>query len=269
MARYERGYVKAHRLPADHWLEEKGQGLCWSIFMKLCQWANVEDDSPSSRLQLKRGQLATSSLELVEYFDIGRQRVRTVLARLEHKGSINQRANQHGTIITICNYDKHNPRPAPSQPTGQPEGNQRVTNDQPLTEELKNKRKKNVPSADALGPDLVDLGRRWLAFALAQTPTGAENANWTEIHFAVEIDKIIKNLSITIIQANELFDFIQSDHDFWAKNAISPFGLLKRSKNGLRKAENVMNAMRRNPVQKTRATGTNVVQIKPLTGGYE
>jgi hypothetical protein len=130
-------------------------------------------------------------------------------------------------------------------------------------------RKKNMPSADALGPDLVDLGKRWLAFALAQTPTGAENANWTEVHFAVEIGKIMKNLSITITQANELFDFIQGDHDFWAKNAISPSGLLKKSKNGLRKVENIMNAMRRNPVQKVRSAGTNVVQIKPLVGGYE
>lgn len=274
MARFDSGWVKVWRLHREHWLEK--DRFTKAVLMLLVEWANYQDSPPNSKIVLKRGQVATSAVELAKAFKIGRQRIRTSLKLLQDSSVINQSTNHLGTIITICNYEKYQATEkelTTPLTMEQPASNQPLTSCQPLIKELKKERikeKKSMPpSADAFGAEIFDLSKRWLEFALAQTPTGAENATWTHGHFAAEIDKVCRQLSITSIQAIEMFDFIQTDHDFWMKNAISPFGLLKKSKNGLRKAENIMNAMRRNPVQKTRSTGTNVVQIKPLVGGYE
>lgn len=164
MARFDEGWVKMYRLPRDHWMEEDGGGIAWAIFMKLISWANYQD-APKSKLKLKRGQLITSSVELAKCFGLGRQRVRTALAQLEQNGQINQLANHHGLIITICNYDKFqtNEKSLTSQlTTSQPPTNHQLTTNQPLSKEVNNKRTKEFKkgeeeTADAVTPPFDDL----------------------------------------------------------------------------------------------------------------
>lgn len=139
--RFDRGWVKSYRLPFDHWLSQ--DLFAKAVLDILVQWANIEDSPPNSKIQLKRGQVATSSLELSNGFGVGRQRVRGALAKLEHRGVINQQSNQHGTVITILKYDHYQPKKkeATNDPTiEQPTDNQRITNEQPLIKELKNLR---------------------------------------------------------------------------------------------------------------------------------
>jgi len=259
MPRYGEGWVKDWRLPEDHWLEE--DLLVWAIFKKLISWANYKDSAPNAAIILKRGQLVTSLGELADLKigsreKLGKQRVRTVLAKLQQRASINILTNTRGTIITICNYDKYQSDedlPTHASTTDQHTINTPSTNDQQLNKELKNKRKKErkkeetnstsgalvvLPSAE-----WVALGEKWFEFAKAEMPFKSIEGSWTPVAFGKELERVSRALSVTPMGIEMILSFIEKD-EFWRKNAISPFGLLKKGANGLRKIENIVAKMR-------------------------
>lgn len=71
-----------------------------------------------------------------------------------------------------------------------------------------------------------------------------ESAEWTVDRFACELESISKRTGLNLLGLSEVLKFIEKD-EFWRKNAISPFGLLKKSsKNDLRKIDNIITRMK-------------------------
>lgn len=147
MARFEGGWFKIYRkmLKLDRQANDFfGDGHCALIWIYLIGWANVQDSKckfGGKQITLTRGQLLTSVAELTKATGFGRQTIRRCLAYLEKNEKINQQTNQHGTLVTVINYETYQSKEeSPNQPT-----NQRPTNDQPLMEEVKNKRPKEPP----------------------------------------------------------------------------------------------------------------------------
>lgn len=156
VARFDSGWVKSYRLRYDHWLEE--DLLARSVLDVLVRWANYEDSPSNAKIILKRGQCATSAYELSKRFKLGRMRIRRVLELLQERSVINLHSNPHGTIVTICNYDRYqsNEKHPTNQATyDQPTGNLPPTYDQPINKELKQLRSEEVKNL--ISPETVPV----------------------------------------------------------------------------------------------------------------
>lgn len=98
-------------------------------------------------------------------------------------------------------------------------------------------------------PEDFSLGEAWLEFALKQR-NGKGYPSWTAEGFAETMAKIRARAELTPQMLREVFEFVQED-DFWRPNAISPAGLLTKSKNGLLKIDNLIAAVKGAPKYKT------------------
>lgn len=142
-----------------------------------------------------------------------------------------------------------------------PEQTPSPSNSPTLTLTLTQKKKSKPPSSPDAGsggppppkasPSDLALAERWKAHALAVLPKlKADVGKWAEsIRLMREKDGLSEQ------EVAEVFDFVRQD-DFWRPNAISPQSLRGRSKNGLRKIENVLVAMRKN---KPRSNGYRII----------
>jgi hypothetical protein len=84
-----------------------------------------------------------------------------------------------------------------------------------------------------------DLASRWLDFSTSMTPNGTSRyKTWNVQAFATHIKKAAEHLGRDREFMERVLAFIKAD-DFWSLNAISPEGLLKKSKNGLKKIDNI------------------------------
>ncbi len=122
----------------------------------------------------------------------------------------------------------------------------------PLTKTL-TKTPTNKIGADATPPPVVRvpkyddhdflLGGRWLEHAVGASNT-KPYPSWTQVKFAEEISKIKRLCSLSHEQLVAVFEFVRVD-DFWKPNALSPNGLIKKSKNNdRRKIDNIIAAMK-------------------------
>jgi hypothetical protein len=84
----------------------------------------------------------------------------------------------------------------------------------------------------------LDLGTQWLKFAVTHLPNRETDSKWTPDQFALELRKVANVANLTIADMHTILAFVKGD-TFWARNATSPFGLLKKGGNGLRKVENI------------------------------
>lgn len=71
------------------------------------------------RIQLKRGQLAHSIRFLAKRWDWSHSRVQRFLARLVTESMIESVTESQVTCVTICNYDKYQLHPAPTDTAGE------------------------------------------------------------------------------------------------------------------------------------------------------
>lgn len=95
-------------------------------------------------------------------------------------------------------------------------------------------------------PEVGDenLARLWLDFSISQF-RGLKVPTWCKLDAFVEgVAKTRRVVGLTPLQMEAVFDFIKKS-DFWSKNALSPSGLLKKSdRNGLRKIDNILMAIK-------------------------
>lgn len=128
------GFTKSYR---DKWrhpiFRDLLEASVWSWMCDTAVWEDTRINYCGQVISLSRGQLITSRSFISKGFRIGEQSIRTLLARMENDGMINQQPTSHGTIITICNYSKYQDyQPATNQPTNQP-----PTSPQPATNQNK------------------------------------------------------------------------------------------------------------------------------------
>lgn len=102
------------------------------------------------------------------------------------------------------------------------------------------KGRSGVQVMDLSDPEL-SLGTQWLQYAVHHYPTKVDDPKWTPAAFALELRKVANTIGLSIEQMSELCTWIASD-TFWCDKAASPYGLLKKGTNGMRKIENAMAA---------------------------
>jgi len=90
-----------------------------------------------------------------------------------------------------------------------------------------------------LSDDELALGTKWLKYAVHHYPAKVNDQKWTPDSFALELRKVATAIGYSVEQMSQLCDSIAGD-TFWCNKAASPFGLLKKSDNGLRKIENAI-----------------------------
>lgn len=133
--------------PRDH--------LTALVYLALASKANWCDSAaplPRQKVALKRGQLVLAQRQFADDLGIGRQQLRRCLDNLEKSGKINPQTNQHGSIITICNYDSLFLPKQEDQPTIQPTPNPRPTHAQPNQDkDTKRQRDKKTEDSSAGG----------------------------------------------------------------------------------------------------------------------
>ena len=237
----------------------------WRFLIMEAKWQDDVYSDGKVKIPLKRGQCVCSISHLEHHLNMSRSKTHFKLNSLRKLNAIETKVEQGITVITICNYDKYqcskNNHKTEVERTSNKSGTQFDTDVDP-SKELKTKKSKNqeikkeekeltVNPQPLVGgtrkrklPPLSDhdmnLASRWLAFAVEKLPT----IKATQDSFAIGIHKMKKALGFTDQQADALFQFVTED-DFWKTNAYSPCGLLAKSKNGLRKVDNILAKLRK------------------------
>lgn len=246
MARNENGWFLVTRkmfLPDCQNNEFFGDPALTLIWLQLISWANFKDGKGAGGEIVLRGQVLTSYSELGKTFGYGKQVVRRCLKYLVDNEKINTLTNTRGIVVTILNYDKYqDPKEEANTPT-----NTRPTRDQHATNTMINKvnkekkeKKENISLA-SLPAGQRDLATKWIEFHKRHSKVKTEP---NEEEYAKAIVRLEK-LGITTDSLTKALVFVEGD-DFWRPNALSLPKLLAISKtNGLRKIENILNAMER------------------------
>ena len=107
-----RGFFLLWRKIEDSGLEQDGDTL--AMFMYFTRKARVTDATVITRRQpvdLERGQLVTGIDSLVFDLKQSRGKIRRGLKLLENMGIIGRQTTPIGSIITVTNYDRYQPRP--------------------------------------------------------------------------------------------------------------------------------------------------------------
>ena len=183
------GFTKSYR---DKWthpiFRDMLEAAVWAWMCDRAVWEDTRINYCGQVISLSRGQLITSRSFISKGFRVGEQSIRTLLARMENDGMINQLPTSQGTIITICNYSKYQDlQPATNQPTnqpltsGQPAPNQ---NKKELKEDKKIKKERktllsNLSDADfeefwALYPNRQGKAAARIAYAKSRKETSHE-----------------------------------------------------------------------------------------------
>lgn len=140
MARFSNGWVKVHRRMFAY--NENFDFLTIGILTWLIGAANTQESKILWRgkpRMLSRGQVLTSIKELWgESTDYSPKQVRLRIQRLVDSGTISVESVTHGTIITICNYDKYQEK---GKTEGKPRENEGKTEVYYIEEEEKERRK--------------------------------------------------------------------------------------------------------------------------------
>ena len=142
------GWVKIHRKILEwQWFND---APTLQIFMFLLLNAN-HAEAKWRGFTIERGQLVTSEKILSQISrSLSRQKIRTILRRLERCETIKRKSTSEFSIITICNYDSYQVSEIDEQPTSnqrvtneQPTNNQRITNEQPTNNQRATTNKNN------------------------------------------------------------------------------------------------------------------------------
>lgn len=207
------------------------------VFLYLFSNANYLDGKTAPKNfnnPVVRGQLVTGLKVISEATGYTFQQIRSSLEWLICNKQITSKSTNKGRLITILDYDKFQSYEQAEQQTDFPEINKQITNKQQHHKNIRIKESKIYTPH----PFDLNLYTSWKSFAESNSTTSKPNEKtWCETFRKIRtIDKIPESKML------EVLEFVKTD-DFWNKKALSPVGLRTRSKNGLLKIENVINAM--------------------------
>lgn len=120
------------------------EAAVWAWLCDSAVWKDCRVNYNGEVVSLTRGQIITSRSYISKGFRLGEQSIRTLLARMERDGMINQHPTSRGTIITICNYDKYQ--------SSQPATNQPLTSTQPAPNQNKKEGKEGKEGNKGIPP---------------------------------------------------------------------------------------------------------------------
>jgi len=119
------GWVKLHRKLLE-W-EWYGDAHMVHLLVHLLLTA-AHEDRKYKGLTIKRGQVVTSKKKLSEALNMSETSVMRRLRRLEVDHFVDLKVDQHGTVITICNYDSYQSKQKVSGPLRGPKVEQAYNN---------------------------------------------------------------------------------------------------------------------------------------------
>lgn len=160
-----KGHIKLYRSIEDwEWSDDPVMFYAWVRILMLANW---EDKRWHNEI-IKRGSFATSLSHLAGKLNLGVQRVRTILQRLEECEQVVLDVTNKRTIVTICNYDIYQGDESNEQHANSHD-NQQTTNKQLTTTKEENisisndisyspKETKNIDSYESWSTsEIVDL----------------------------------------------------------------------------------------------------------------
>lgn len=112
------------------------------VFMHLLLTANYKDCNYKG-VEVKRGQVATSRMEIAKALRMSEQNVRTSLSHLKSTSEITSKSTNKLTIITLCKYDSWQDLVSESNQQTNRESTDNLTVNQPTIEEESNKYNNN------------------------------------------------------------------------------------------------------------------------------
>lgn len=102
------GYICLYRAIEDHWLWLDPKRLrAWLYLLFAAKWEPCTVTFGKDTIELKRGQIATTTRRLMGRFDYYAEATLDFLKVLEKEGMITCEKSSKLTIITIVNYDKY------------------------------------------------------------------------------------------------------------------------------------------------------------------
>ena len=102
------GWIKIHRVLAEHWLADQPEKLGWWVLLLL----KVEREDKRALvgnqvIELKRGQIIASNSFLANLWKTSERTVGRFLDLLEKEQMLHRCMHRKTTILTICNFDSY------------------------------------------------------------------------------------------------------------------------------------------------------------------
>lgn len=102
------GWIKISRELPEHWIWRDSDRLKWWLdLLLMASWDDSKQLVGSRLIEIKRGQLVASISYLVKRWGINHNTVISFLKTLKDEGMITKSSIANVSIITICNYEKH------------------------------------------------------------------------------------------------------------------------------------------------------------------
>ena len=102
------GWIALHRSIVDHWVWRSNYHTKrWIDLLFLAAWNERDVDLGKRTIHLLRGQLITSTRQLMGRWRTNTSTTLDFLKSLEKSGMITRQRTGNLTIITICNYDRY------------------------------------------------------------------------------------------------------------------------------------------------------------------
>lgn len=102
------GWIKISRELPEHWIWQDANRLKWWLdLLLMAAWEDSKQLVGSRLIEIKRGQLVASISYLVSRWGINHNTVIGFLKMLQLEKMITKTSSGNISIITICNYEKH------------------------------------------------------------------------------------------------------------------------------------------------------------------
>lgn len=236
-----------------------------SAFIDLIAMANWKESriyKDGSCVVVERGQIITSLRELATRWEVHKRTVSRWLKYLEETTRIVTLSTHRGTTITICKYLEYQdiePQVGTSEYTAKYPSHvpTHVTTHVPThvthIKKGKKERKKEGEEINISRPKMtleqavekypdseVKLALDWAEHSKANF----QNLRINKVEWIKSIGRIKRATTLNDEQMRAVFKFCRED-EFWSGVVQSPTGLTKTSKNGVRKIDNILAAMKR------------------------
>lgn len=237
MPRFDGGYVKLWR---SVWTSPVGKdGGLFQLFCWLVCRANRYPTKAlmnAAVIPVPRGSLVAGMSELAGVMNVAKSTIKRRLERLQSLECIRYEGGTQGTLITVLNYDEYQNSPEDSGTLAQRGRNSNESTCAPPNGEEEGRRR----NGRSISLEDEAIAKAWHEFAAQHSSTVLYSpTKWPEAARALrEID------CIPTADLQAALEFAKRD-DFWRSNALSLPALRTRGKNGLRKIENLLGAMRK------------------------
>jgi hypothetical protein len=189
------GWIKIHRQISDNplWFSEKfTRGQAWIDMLILANHKDSFFYKRGVKIEVKRGQLGRSEVELSDRWSWSRSKVRKFLNDLEKEQQIEQQKTNVTQLITIINYDKYQQK---EQQTEQQKDSKRTAKEQ-QKDTYKNDNKKETFN---FKNELLNLGIEKQIVSDWLKVRAKKKASNTETSF----NRIKKQIELSGLTANE------------------------------------------------------------------